>query len=261
MAAKCTVCTHPQTTEIEKEIVAGRANTRIADEFGLDHQSVRYHKMNHLPDKLVRAVQNKQSNHAENILDGINNLLQRTKDILDSAEEKGQNRLALDAIKEARGTYELLSKIAVKLEEYRRKDESEEDNTMKEHIEKGLHALSTAELKTYIQLQGKIAAADPDYVLDPTSRYIVDAMNTVKPVYGIDKPVEKKTSDSDSPQTRPALDKNNQNDGSVDDWDDLDDLDFEDLELDDLPFSGNTIPSEETDPKWLTEERKKKGLF
>lgn len=267
MPAKCRVCSHKKTQDIENDIVQGIAHTTIGKKYGIHFQSVRYHSENHLPEKLVNAVQEKQSNHAENILDGINNLLQRTKSILDSAEDKGHNRLALDAIKEARGTYELLSKIAVKLEEYRRKDEAEEHDMVKEHVQKGLQALSTAELKTYIQLQGKIASADPDFDLDPTARYMVDAMNTVS---SPDKPVAKKSPDSDSPSNRPDHNKNSQNTGQstpsqqdFDDWedDDFDDFDDFDLELDDFSNSPDTIPSEKTDPKWLKEERKKNGLF
>ena len=250
MARKCKVCSHKKTKDIENDIVQGMAHTQIGKKYGLDHQSVRYHSENHLPDKLVRAVQDKKANHAENILDGINNLLKRTKDILDSAEEKGHNRLALDAIKEARGTYELLSKIAVKLEEYRRKDKAEEVDMVKQNVERGLHALSTAELKTYIQLQGKIASADPEYELDAQSRYVVNAMNTVRPDVSSPK----------TTRTRPAQDKNIQNDGSADDWDEDFDLELDDLELDELdePFtpSADIIPSEETDPAWLKKYRK-----
>lgn len=254
MAAKCRVCSHKKTQEIENDIVQGMAHTQIGKKYNIHFQSVRYHSENHLPDKLVRAVQNKKSNHAENILDGINNLLQRTKDILDSAEERGHNRLALDAIKEARGTYELLSKIAVKLEEYRRQDKEDEVDLVKQHVEKGLQALSTAELKTYIQLQGKIASADPDYDLDPTSRYVVDAMNTVS---NTDKPVDRENRDSDLARNRPAHDKNRQKiaqttpTNKVDEFDEYDEDDWDDLDNLDL----------NEEPEWLKKERADKYPF
>src|SRR5690625_4913841 len=118
MAQVCKVCSHQHTEEIEKLIVQGLPHTTIAKKYGIHNLSVRYHAENHLPEKLVQAVAEKDASHAENILGGIHDLLGRTKKILEQAEDRGHNRLALEAIKEARSTYELLSKIAVKLAEY-----------------------------------------------------------------------------------------------------------------------------------------------
>lgn len=246
MPQKCRVCSHKKTKQIEEAIVGGQPHTQIADRFGIHFQSVRYHAEHHLPEKLVQAVEDREQENAESILDGINDLLTRTKNILDQAEDNDQKRLALDAIKEARSTYELLSKIAVKLEEYRRKDEEKRGQHLNNETADGLKALSDAELKTLIQLAGKVHAAKPEYELDQTSRYIIEAMNTVKPT-------EASQNQSDLAQNGGGEDKNSQKNGSssydsdFDDWGD--DLDF-DLELD------NEIPSEETDPDWLVRDRK-----
>lgn len=246
MAQVCRVCSHQKTKEIEEAIVRGQPHTQIADRFGIHFQSVRYHAENHLPEKLVRAVKQKEQKHAENILEGINDLLSRTKNILDQAEDNNQKRLALDAIKEARSTYELLSKIAVKLEEYRRKDEQEKQMYSNQQMSDGLDVLSDAELRTLIQLMGKVHAAKPDYELDQTSRYVVQAMANLQPDY--DQPPEEDLAQNRSPQVKNTQKNTEQVDSDLDDWSD----DF-DLDLD-------TIPSEDTDPDWLVKDRRRQNL-
>lgn len=256
MPQKCTVCNHPNTAEIEQRIVEGVAHTTIADQFGLNHLAIRRHSEMHLPEKLVRHVRENQSNQAEGILDGISDLLDRTKNILDKAEAKGHQRLALDAIKEARGTYELLSKIAVKLEEYKRRDGQEKDELIDEQIQEGLAALTTSELKTFVHLQTKILSANPDYQLDPASRFMVDSIGYDEietKLQGIERRNRKQT-ESDSLGTRPKEPKNNQKYRGTAFEDESDDFD---LELDDLSLdSTEEFFSEQSEPEWLQKWRK-----
>ena len=252
MAQKCTVCVHPETKQIEDDIVQGLPNTQIADKFGLDHQSVRYHSIHHLPDKLIHAVRKEETAHAENILTGIKNLLTRTKSILDKAEDKGQNRLALEAIKEARSSYELLSKIAVKLEEYRRQDQVQEEDGVREQVMEGLKVLTDAELKTYLALQSKIYAAREDYQLEPGERYLVEsvALSWDGTVGGFNQTNNQDDQSQKSRQTRLPQDKNTHKQDSTTVPDqpepEFEELEDFDLELDDLDLS---------EPKWLAKWR------
>ncbi|MEX0680623.1 MAG: hypothetical protein WD097_04510 [Balneolales bacterium] len=74
---------------------------------------------NHLSRQLVQAYQQKSVVEGSQILEGIEDLLSRTRKIMDKADKKGKDFLALNAIKEARGSYELLSKIAYALHQSR----------------------------------------------------------------------------------------------------------------------------------------------
>jgi len=246
MPQTCRVCAHPKTKQIEDAIIQGIAHTTIADSFGIHHQSVRYHSEHHLSDKLVKAVQKNHEEHAEDILSGIKDLLSRTNAILDDAEANNQKRLALDAIKEARSTYELLSKIAVKLEEYRRNDEQQNTSIIEQQLLSGMTVLTDNELKTLIELTGKIHAADPNYEMSPTSRFAVDAMNRLHGYeYEFDmssKQTDLQDEDNTVPEDKNTF-KNRTDDLELDTFDDLD------LSLD-------TIPSEDTDPDWLANERR-----
>ncbi|MEX0610305.1 MAG: hypothetical protein WD016_02985 [Balneolaceae bacterium] len=199
---------------------------------------------------MVQVVREEKSNHAENILSGIRDLLTRTKDILDRAEADGHNRLALEAIKEARTTYELLSKIAVKLEEYRRKDEAVEEDGIQDQLQEGLEVLTTPELKTLIALQAKIYSAREDYELEPEERLVVESLGN-QPEF--------------SPRTRLREPTNTKNTGVTTQSDppepDFEDLGDFDLELDDLSLGdAEEIPSEKSDPEWLVQWRKENPI-
>lgn len=77
----------------------------------------RRHKANHLPAKLVMAVKAAEVVEADNLLHQVGDLQRRALAILDKAEETGELRTALSAIREVRGNLELLAKLLGELEE------------------------------------------------------------------------------------------------------------------------------------------------
>lgn len=119
MSQICRVCNHSERLQIDRELVKGRSKLSIARNYGLSDQGVAYHSNNHLSHQLVTAYERKQALEDMNLLSEIEDLLARTKNILTIAEDKKRYRLALNAIKEARGTYELLAKMAVSLHQAR----------------------------------------------------------------------------------------------------------------------------------------------
>jgi len=117
---------------------------------------------------LVQAYQKKESLESLNLLSEIEDLLRRTKAILDTAEAEKKYGIALKAIAEARGSYELLSKIAFALHQSRctelelqrmlsgaREHEREQEQT------ELLKVLSDSELEMLAKLQLKIHTQDP----------------------------------------------------------------------------------------------------
>ena len=250
---RCKCCSHPDTKKIDQEIVQGTAHTKIADSFGLDHQSVRYHAEHHLPEKLVKAVQEDERKHAESVLDGINDLLTRTRKIMDEAEQKGYNRLQLEAIREARSTFELLSRIAATMERFKQQKDETEDKRQTEQYQEGLKALSDNELHAYITLVSKIYSANPDIELDETTQYIVDQFKPQE--IRRTTPPQHKNTQSDKGYREPEPEQEEPLDNLDDDFD----LDLDDLEgTEKAPANRSTeIPSPDSDPEWMKRERRR----
>ncbi|PWN05639.1 hypothetical protein [Rhodohalobacter mucosus] len=257
MPQVCRVCSHPDTKDIEKDIVANIPYTQIGEKYGLDYQVIRRHALNHLPEKLVRTVQQDAQRHSEGILDGIKSLLDRTKTIMDQAQDKGYGRLELEAIREARSTYELLAKIAAKLREYQDREKESEGYQMEQQINEGLQALSTTELKTYVALQAKIYSASPDHTFTPQVQSFIDS-HMVTGDYtaegvGTNREGE---GDREPEKTRIRLrqENNTKSQGAATPPTGPDSLELEDFDLS-LGSLSDEIPSVETDPAWLRKER------
>lgn len=78
---------------------------------------MRRHKGKHLPAKLVMAQAAEEVAEADTLLDQVKNLQGRAYAILDKAEEAGELKTALSAIREARGNLELLAKLLGELDD------------------------------------------------------------------------------------------------------------------------------------------------
>jgi hypothetical protein len=78
---------------------------------------VRRHKGKHLPAKLVMAQAAEEVAEADTLLGQVKGLQARAYAVLDKAEEAGELRTALSAIREARGNLELLAKLLGDLDE------------------------------------------------------------------------------------------------------------------------------------------------
>ena len=113
----CTICTHASLEAIDGALVRGEPNRAIARQYNLGHDAVRRHKDSHLPAKLVMASAAGEVADADALLSQIRTFQDRTVTILDKAEEAGELRTALSAIREARGNLELLAKLVGQLDE------------------------------------------------------------------------------------------------------------------------------------------------
>jgi hypothetical protein len=111
MPRSCTVCEHPEREAIDEALVGGASNRSLASLYDVSEAAVRRHKANHLPAKLVMAEKAKEVAQADSLLDQVRDLQSRALAILDQAEDAGDLRTALGAIREARGNLELLAKL------------------------------------------------------------------------------------------------------------------------------------------------------
>jgi hypothetical protein len=113
----CNVCTHPEKETIDEALVGGTALSELAAIYRVSDDSLGRHKANHLPAKLVMAQAAEEVAQADTLLEQVRNLQRRALEILDKAEDAGELRTALGAIREARGNLELLAKFLGELDE------------------------------------------------------------------------------------------------------------------------------------------------
>lgn len=127
---KCSVCNHPDRSEIDKALVTRSMSYRnIAERFGVSVGALSRHKANHLP-RLVEAARASEVAQAVTsgvaLMDELDSLLNRALAILEAAEETGQLKVALQAIREARECIKTCADLAVTAELEERVEELEE---------------------------------------------------------------------------------------------------------------------------------------
>ena len=118
MPRKCTVCEHPNRADIDTALADSATRLRgIARTYHLSEDAVFRHKTAHQPATLSKAHEAEEVARADNLLGRVENLQARTLAILEAAEETGELRTALGAIREARSNVELLAKLLGELDE------------------------------------------------------------------------------------------------------------------------------------------------
>ena len=117
MTRVCTVCRHPDRAAIDEALVAGAAYRDIAGQFQLSPSSVHRHSSEHIPATLSQAAEAVEVARADDLLSQVRSLQARALAILAKAEEAGDLRTALGAIREARGNLELLARLLGELDD------------------------------------------------------------------------------------------------------------------------------------------------
>ncbi len=117
MPRSCTICEHPKREAIDRALVGGASNRSLASLYDVSEAAVRRHRTNHLPARMVMAQEAAEIVHADTLLDDVRGLQVSTLAILARAELSGELRVALSAIREARGNLELLAKMVGELDE------------------------------------------------------------------------------------------------------------------------------------------------
>jgi vacuolar-type H+-ATPase subunit I/STV1 len=110
----CKVCEHNDIKAINKAIIAGESLRKIAEKYDFHYSTLCRHKQ-HLADKIHTADVLADAKEGASVLQQIDALLQRANDLLDKAEDSGDLRVAVSAVREVRGTLELLAKASGEL--------------------------------------------------------------------------------------------------------------------------------------------------
>ena len=119
MARTCRICASPQREEIDSTIIAGLSLGKIAKQFGLSQAGIARHKTNHLLKAMSAALERRQQRddeHADELLDELRSLNTKALDILDAAVKSKSPMIALSAIRESRATLVEVAKLTGKLQ-------------------------------------------------------------------------------------------------------------------------------------------------
>ena len=160
MPRACTVCAHPDRTEIDKALIGYESTTRIALRLGFSQAAVSRHQRNHVAKVLLKArkaqeareaarvargdnrvvvlaaaKEAKEVTHGEDLFAQINDMQVRAIRICDAAEANGEKTVALAAIREVRGNIEMLCRMNAHLQARQRElEEAEEPMSTAEFI-------------------------------------------------------------------------------------------------------------------------------
>jgi hypothetical protein len=98
MPPKCTICIHKKRNEIDQAIVGGESLSGIARSFRVSEDALDRHKRKHISKTLVAAKQAKETLRADNLLDQLTEIFQDTREILDRAKSRKDDKMALNAV-------------------------------------------------------------------------------------------------------------------------------------------------------------------
>jgi hypothetical protein len=113
---RCTICSHPKATEINRALVKGVSVRDLALQYDVGHMSLhRHQKAGHIPASIAKTEEAKQIAKGEDLLKWTKGILGKAVSYMNQAEAAGDLRTACSAIREARGCVELLGKVTGEL--------------------------------------------------------------------------------------------------------------------------------------------------
>ncbi len=111
---RCKICRCENVQEVNKMLIDGEKLQTIAGKFGFHVSSLSRHKQ-HIPDKLRAIATFNELQEGASLLHKIEALLQRAEGLLDQAEDSGDMRTAISAVREVRAVLELFGKASGEL--------------------------------------------------------------------------------------------------------------------------------------------------
>ncbi len=160
----CSICKSEAREAVDQALVAGEANRVIASQFGLSQAAVGRHSQNHLRATLVKAAEDRELAHGGNLLDRVNELVDKALASVERSEAKGDERAVQGGIREARHSLELTGRITGELRESR----DAAPDTALDAIIKLASVLSEA------QLRGMAAGDGPEGIMIEGESRVVD---------------------------------------------------------------------------------------
>lgn len=109
---RCSVCDHSSRKTIDGALIANVTPLRrLAADSGVSESAMRRHRDNHLPARLARSAEARRVAESDDLAEQVRALRAKALDLLQTAEEAGDVRTALTAIRETRGLLELMARV------------------------------------------------------------------------------------------------------------------------------------------------------
>ena len=114
---RVSVCKHPNVSEINESLLRNEAYRGIAKRFAASESAIYRHQQEHLPAALVKANDAAEVVQADSLMGKIIQLEQEARRLGKKAEDAGDIRAAMVAVRELVRIVELLAKIQGELKE------------------------------------------------------------------------------------------------------------------------------------------------
>jgi len=112
MGRYCITCKHPKRREIDRALtVPGASFRKVGGTYGVSVGALYRHKHGCLENNLVRAAESRDVVAAGKLIGEVQSLVDKAIRIFEVARREGERRTALMALREARGSLELLGRL------------------------------------------------------------------------------------------------------------------------------------------------------
>lgn len=120
MPQTCSICRNPRRDKINEALLVGESLRTVAKRFGTSVTALHRHRKE-IPKKIVKATEARDIVLGDTLLTQVQGLIGKATAILDRAEASGDDRRALQGVREVRETLHLLGKITGEIEPERSK--------------------------------------------------------------------------------------------------------------------------------------------
>src|SRR6202142_3468344 len=101
MPRVCTICGHPERSDINEALLRSDSLRNIAERYGTSVTALHRHKAEHLPAHLVKAKDAAEVLDADRLIEHLESLRRETLDVLAAAKISGDSQTMLKAIARA----------------------------------------------------------------------------------------------------------------------------------------------------------------
>jgi hypothetical protein len=171
----CKICNHPNRLEIDREVVKGLSLAAIARKFDVNYNGLSNHANNHIARQLAQVWEKRALEEKTNMLERIEQIVDRAEDIFNRNYKAKKDSLALKALDSQRNTFDLLLKIStalhqaklVELEIKRQESGIAEAESKNAITAENLKVLNPTEQNLLKQLLLKVVRRDADMKIVP----------------------------------------------------------------------------------------------
>lgn len=114
MALRCTICTHPAISDIDRGLMAGYSFRSLAEQYGVSASALFRHTK-HLARRLQMQGDHQERQHQEEVLDKLDLLEHRLNRLFQEAHTHNSYNVALGCIQEHLRLLTLIEKIRHRL--------------------------------------------------------------------------------------------------------------------------------------------------